>query len=304
MGNLVSKEWVSDNLPRSRYPKGRAGYGATTEGMWPYTYDACDVGTFVNQTNKNGTPTITATGAPGDGPLSYLPGQRLSACTCPGSDHPGPNVQTGRGVPEIDIFETQVDVSVFEGQVSQSFQIAPYDYQYEFVNTTPAVTIQDTSITQFNTYKGGVYQQAVSTVTYLSAENYNGLGYAPYAFEWWSDPSNRNDGYVTWYSNGQPTWTATAASVGPNSITQISQRLIAEEPMVNPNIESSHTAQNVCPTVHCDEFGFVPRLPEARFQAFAVPITDVHRLRTGIPARGCAGWTHLQSSFASNNRLH
>jgi hypothetical protein len=202
--------------------------------MWPYSYAACDVGTFMNQTSKDGTPAIAATGSPDGTALSYLPGQRLSACTCPGSDHPGPNVQTGRGVPEIDIFETQVDLSVFEGQVSQSFQIAPYDYQYEFVNTTPAITIQDSSNTQLNSYKGAVYQQAVSAVTYISAEDYNDVGYAPYAFEWWSDPNNRNDGYVTWYSGGQTSWTATAASVGPNPITEVSQRLIAEEPMVNP----------------------------------------------------------------------
>lgn len=29
---------------------GRAGYGATNDGMWPYTYDSCDVGTLPNQT--------------------------------------------------------------------------------------------------------------------------------------------------------------------------------------------------------------------------------------------------------------
>ena len=34
---------------------GRAGYGASLDGMWPYTYDACDVGTVANQT-KNGLP--------------------------------------------------------------------------------------------------------------------------------------------------------------------------------------------------------------------------------------------------------
>jgi len=216
--------WTMGNL-------GRAGYGATTEGMWPYSYAACDLGTFLNQTAKDGTPAIAATGSPDGTPLSYLPGQRVSACTCPGSDHPGPNVQTGRGVPEIDIFETQVNVSVFQGQVSQSFQIAPYDYQYSFDNSTPAITIRDPTITQLNTYKGGVYQQAVSAVSYISSNNYNDQGYAPYGFEWWSNPSQRSEGYVTWYSNGNPTWTATSASIGPDSITKISQRLISEEPM-------------------------------------------------------------------------
>ena len=28
---------------------GRAGYGASLEGMWPYTYDSCDVGTLAGQ---------------------------------------------------------------------------------------------------------------------------------------------------------------------------------------------------------------------------------------------------------------
>jgi len=203
--------------------------------MWPYSYAACDVGTFLNQTAKDGTPEVTATGARDGGPLSFLPGQRVSACTCPGSDHPGPNVQTGRGVPEIDIFETQVDVTVFTGQVSQSFQIAPYNYQYNFDNSTPAATIQDSSITQFNSYPGGVYQQAVSAVTDIPDDKYDDQGYAPYAFEWWSNPSRRDEGYITWYSNGQQTWSATSASVGPDSITQISQRLVSEEPMVNSN---------------------------------------------------------------------
>ncbi len=50
-----------------------------------------------------------------DGALSYQPGQRLSRCTCPGEDHPGPiDSQTGefvgRSAPEIDMFEAQVRV--------------------------------------------------------------------------------------------------------------------------------------------------------------------------------------------------
>lgn len=212
---------------------GRAGYGATTEGMWPYSYDTCDLGTFPNQTAKDGTPAAAATGAPKGTELSYLPGQRLSACTCPGSDHPGPNVGTGRGVPEIDIIETQVDVSVFRGQVSQSYQTAPYNYQYEFVNTTPAATVYDDTISTFNIYKGGVYQQAVSAVTYIDSQNYNNNGYANYGFEWWSDPNHRDQGYITWYSAGAKSWTMEASAVGADSTTRISARLVPEEPMVS-----------------------------------------------------------------------
>jgi len=56
------------------------------------------------------------------------PGQRLSACTCKGEEHPGPNVRTGRGAPEIDIIEAQISSrnGRLQGEVSQSAQIAPF----------------------------------------------------------------------------------------------------------------------------------------------------------------------------------
>lgn len=116
--------WTMGNL-------GRAGYGASLEGMWPYTYDSCDVGTAPNQT-INGKPTLaTVDGDPSNGgALSYLPGQRLSRCTCPGESHPGPmhsdGTYVGRSAPEIDIFEAQIEDNV--GQVSQSAQWAPFNY--------------------------------------------------------------------------------------------------------------------------------------------------------------------------------
>ena len=201
--------------------------------MWPYSYAACDVGTFPNQISQSGVPAAAATGSPAGGPVSSLPGQRVSACTCPGSDHPGPNVATGRGVPEVDILEAQVDTSVFQGQVSQSAQVAPFDYQYNFVNVTPDTTIYNNTLTSFNTYKGGVYQQAVSAVSYVGSQYYNNQAYAPYGFEWWSNPSNRGEGYITWFSNSSRTWTMTSGTIGPDSTTQISQRLISEEPMVS-----------------------------------------------------------------------
>lgn len=81
--------------------------------QWPYTYDACDVGTVANQT-RNGLPVAATINGDGqaDGALSYLPGQRLSRCTCPGESHPGPmhadGTYVGRSAPEIDIFEAQV----------------------------------------------------------------------------------------------------------------------------------------------------------------------------------------------------
>ncbi len=81
--------------------------------QWPYSYDACDVGTAPNQT-INGLPAVATTSGLEDSEfeLSYLPGQRLSQCTCPGESHPGPmhsdGTFVGRSAPEIDIFEGQV----------------------------------------------------------------------------------------------------------------------------------------------------------------------------------------------------
>lgn len=95
--------WTLGNL-------GRAGYGATTDGVWPYSYGSCDVGTLPNQTNVDGDGPAAAldTGLRDyGGQLSLLPGQKMSACTCPGDsdEHPGPSVKVGRGAPEIDIIE-------------------------------------------------------------------------------------------------------------------------------------------------------------------------------------------------------
>jgi beta-glucan synthesis-associated protein KRE6 len=91
-----------------------APFDADVFQQWPYSYDSCDVGTVANQT-INGQPyaaTVNGDAVNGQGHLSYLPGQRLSRCTCPGEPHPGPVHQdgsyVGRSAPEIDVFEAQV----------------------------------------------------------------------------------------------------------------------------------------------------------------------------------------------------
>ncbi|ELU38867.1 glycoside hydrolase family 16 protein [Rhizoctonia solani AG-1 IA] len=147
--------WALGNL-------GRAGYGASLDGTWPYSYvrllfsnfpkrDTCDVGTLPNQTRPDGTPinaTINGDKYNGD-VLSYLPGQRLSACTCEGESHPGPKRKSsetdgkgqsggyvGRAAPEIDVLEATVDAGTLIGHVSQSGQWAPFNYAYEWWNST------------------------------------------------------------------------------------------------------------------------------------------------------------------------
>lgn len=264
--------WTMGNL-------GRAGYGATTDGMWPYTYAACDLGTFPNQTDKSGNPSA-ASG------LSFLPGQRLSACTCSGSDHPGPDVATGRGVPEIDIFEAQIVTDLRKGQVSQSYQVAPFNDEYHFDKDTSVTTIYDSSQTSFNTYEGGIYQQAISAVTYTDSANYGGNAYATYGFEWWSDENNRDDGYIQWESSGTPSWKVTAGSVGADSSVQVSQRLISEEPHV-----SSLAHHPVCLAinknlyvVHHHEPWHVAKFPSTGFQEPQISRKAVHRLYSRLSA--------------------
>ncbi|KAI0305008.1 beta-glucan synthesis-associated [Russula brevipes] len=225
--------WTMGNL-------GRAGYGASTDGMWPYSYDSCDFGTLRNQT-LNGQPVAaTSNGDPyHDDALSYLPGQRLSRCTCPDASipdsHPGPKHSDGsfmgRSAPEIDIFEATAkhDPTTGEilGQVSQSFQIAPFDFNYTIASS--GIQITDETITEINTYKGGVFQQAVSALstTDQTAYELNGGGFSVYGFEYLPDAT---DGYITWISNNKASWTLNSAGVAAdqkhNRITEMTAQYI------------------------------------------------------------------------------
>ncbi|KAF8843079.1 glycoside hydrolase family 16 protein [Paxillus ammoniavirescens] len=212
--------WTLGNL-------GRAGYGASLEGLWPYTYDACDVGTVANQ-SVNGQPVAaTEGGDPSQGGLlSYLPGQRLSRCTCPGESHPGPKHSdgtfVGRAAPEIDMFEAQITGTPLTGQVSQSAQWAPFNAGYIWQNTSANEVIPNPSISAQNTYIGGVLQQATSVVTETDQNCYEGEAgcFSIYGFE-----------YVTWVSNNEVAWTLNVAGLGADSAAQISARPIPQEPM-------------------------------------------------------------------------
>ncbi|KAF8331869.1 beta-glucan synthesis-associated [Cantharellus anzutake] len=209
--------WMMGNL-------GRAGYGASLEGMWPYSYDSCDWGTLPNQTFPGAQPPSNT--------IVYLPGQRLSACTCTNindGSHPGPKTKgryVGRSAPELDVFEAQVDK--IGGGASQSLQMAPFDDDYFWGNTSSDINIYDASITTVNSYKGSPYQEALSAVTLNDQNAYQTTGgYAIYGVEYKTGAK----GYVTWINNGKPAWSAYPSAIGPNSITNISQRLIPEEPL-------------------------------------------------------------------------
>ncbi|KAL8280352.1 hypothetical protein RQP46_007269 [Phenoliferia psychrophenolica] len=224
--------WLMANL-------GRAGYGATLDGTWPYSYEACDIGTLANQTDPTtGGPSIITTGIPQYyDSLSYLPGQRLSACTCPGENHPGPVLAdgsfAGRSAAEIDIFEATAQS--IGGEISQTAQWAPFNPHYYFLNSTKDQVEYYTSPfhTKANEYKGGAYQQGTSGLsgtdptTYDSTTNFAmyGIEYIPTYY------SGAGTGKITWLQEEYPMWTITDQAMVANAAAQISGRPVTGEPM-------------------------------------------------------------------------
>lgn len=212
--------WTMGNL-------GRPGYMATTEGVWPYSYNECDAGITANQSSTDG--------------ISYLPGQKLNSCTCPGRDHP--NEGTGRGAPEIDALEGTVNSGagiVANGVASQSLQVAPYDIWY--MPNYDFLEIYNFSVTHMNTYCGGPFQQAISGVSYLNTDWYE-LGdnpsYQTYGFEYLNDDTN---GYIKWFVGSDYTYGLYAPALGPNG--NVGHRPISKEPMsiiLNLGISNSWT---------------------------------------------------------------
>ncbi|TCD63594.1 hypothetical protein EIP91_005202 [Steccherinum ochraceum] len=220
--------WQMGNL-------GRAGYGASLEGMWPYTYDSCDVGTLANQT-LNGLPlAATVNGDPqANNELSYLQGQRLSRCTCAGESHPGPmhadGTFVGRAAPEIDFFEAQITGTPLSGQVSQSGQWAPFDPGYLWNNASEFLSIPNTTSSFQNTWGGGAFQEATSVVTQTNQQAYELTGnvYSVYGIQY---KPGFDDAYISWIADGKLAWTLNAGAVGANPITEIGPRAVPQEPM-------------------------------------------------------------------------
>ncbi|KAI3610563.1 glycoside hydrolase family 16 protein [Moniliophthora roreri] len=244
--------WTMGNL-------GRAGYGATNDGMWPYSYDACDVGTLQNQT-LNGLPEAATRDGDGEygGVLSYAAGQRLSRCTCPGEPHPGPKHPdgsfVGRSAPEIDMIEAQVGTSFSppggrsSGEVSQSGQWAPFNYAYDWFDEGNLI-INDPNITALNSYKGGIRQQATSCITKTNQACYSDMPnpcFSVYGFEYKPGgfhPSfplatlilklylGYNDGYITWLTDNKQVGTILSAGMAADPRVEISARPVPQEPL-------------------------------------------------------------------------
>ncbi|TVY93414.1 Beta-glucan synthesis-associated protein [Lachnellula willkommii] len=117
--------WTMGNL-------GRPGYKATTEGVWPYTYDNCDAGITPNQSSSDG--------------MSNLPGQKLNACTCKGQDHPNPGV--GRALPKSTSSKEYMAIPNYETTQMNSYCGGPFQQ-----------AISGTTLLNNSWYDGNAYQK-------------------------------------------------------------------------------------------------------------------------------------------------
>jgi beta-glucanase (GH16 family) len=208
--------WTLGNL-------GRPGYLATTDGVWPYTYQACDEGITPNQSSPDG--------------LSSLPGQRLPSCTCPNADHPTPG--RGRGAPEIDIAEAGASFPPSSLPIAtQSYQVAPFDvWWYPDYNFT---AFPSPLLSSPNSWTGGPYQQAISATTSLNHDWYDGVAYQRYSFEY--VPGSDANGSIVWQVGGKTMMSMDGRAIGANG--NVAARQVSEEPMaivINLGISESWT---------------------------------------------------------------
>lgn len=216
------------------------GYLASTEGMWPYSYQSCDTGILPNQTWVNGTGpdqalNSDATYALSNGQISQLPGMRFPACTCPDQGHPGPNRMVGRSAPEIDCIEAQIQVHSGRRRSysSQSLQTAPFDVEYFWGNTSEHATIYNDTTSEINTYVGGPLQESVSTVSLNPDRGFQNTDneFVTYGIQYDPDWDANGGGSVTWFIDGKATWTVLGTAVGPSPEMDIGQRTVPTEPM-------------------------------------------------------------------------
>ncbi len=62
----------------------------------------------------------------------------------------------------------------------------------------------------------------------------SGAVFTPLGFEYWANPANRDEGFITWQVNGKPSVRMGAGAMGPDQGpdgSQVGQRIVPEEPM-------------------------------------------------------------------------
>lgn len=212
--------WTLGNLARP-------GYMASTEGVWPYSYDQCDAGITPNQSSWDG--------------ISQLPGQKLNKCTCKGEDHPNRGV--GRGAPEIDLLEGAHSTKVIFGVASQTLQVAPFDVWYQ--PDYDFIAIHNLTKSNQNSFRGTPFQEMVSTITTINERWFQYMVdpddtdiildeptyFQKYAVEYISkvDKHHRNDAYARFFLGDEPTVTIMGNALHPEG--NVGWRDMSKEPM-------------------------------------------------------------------------
>lgn len=101
--------------------------------------------------------------------------------------------------------------------------------------------VYNPEVTTVNGYRGGPYQQALSALSTLNNDWYDGKAYQTYAFEYVPGSS----GKINWFVGNESTWMMDARSIRPNG--NVGQRVIPQEPMaliMNFGMSDSFSAIN------------------------------------------------------------
>ena len=137
-------------------------------------------------------------------------------------------------------------------------------------------------------------QQAVSSLTDLPDNMFQGSGavFTTLGFEYWANPSNRDEGFITWQVDGTQSYRMGAAAMGPDQGpdgTLVGQRIIPEEPMsIILNLGISRTYNSLL----ADTWSSAHRvrtnreLADNRPYDVGVPCDHAVRLRPGISEVG------------------
>lgn len=301
--------WTMGNL-------GRAGYGASLEGLWPYSYDSCDVGTLQNQTlgdypeaayNQGGDPETQA--------ISYSAPQRLSRCTCQNEDHPGPlhadGTWKGRSAYEIDIVEAQVsqeganELSGGVGTASMSGQFCPFDLEYKwnhqhmYINHNKTLEPDD-NFDMLNTYQGGNQQMSTSVVVKTDQDAYERSGgkFSEYGAQ--ITTGTGHDASIGWTVDDELRWQVFGDAVGANEKVAISERVIMDEPMyIIFNLGISYNFGAISNQIFDDDWPYIMKVDWVR----VYQPTDSINIGCDPPGMPTAAYINKHTEAYSNPNL-
>lgn len=112
-----------------------------------------------------------------------------------------------------------------------SLQIAPFDDGYNMSTAPGTYEIYDTDEAELNSYKGSVYQQAISGIitTPNAAYEDTGAQFETWGFEY--KPGSGADSYIEWTQGDKAMWRVHSSAMGPNPRVEIGQRVVPVEPM-------------------------------------------------------------------------